>query len=94
MRRQLPYFLACAIDPSNWLRIGSPSGAATGFERGHVLVLVHQEELAVAQALGLAELATSDAAIRFSISSAASSIVSSPLSTRPALKSISSCMLR
>jgi hypothetical protein len=30
---------------------------AAGFERGHVLVLVHEEELAVAEALGFAGLA-------------------------------------
>ena len=30
---------------------------ATGFERGHVLVLVHEEELTVAEALGFAGLA-------------------------------------
>ena len=44
----------CAADGRE---VGFALGPATGFERGHVLVLVHEEELAVAQALGFAGLA-------------------------------------
>ena len=38
------------------LQVANDLGAAAGFERGCVLVLIHEEELAVAEALGLAFL--------------------------------------
>jgi hypothetical protein len=51
----------------SWLRPGKSNAAevrktaalrvTAGFERGHVLVLVHEEKLAVTEALGFAGLA-------------------------------------
>ena len=46
------------VRQTGWKCVKPPAlCTAAGFERGHVLVFVHEEELAVAEALGFAGLA-------------------------------------